>query len=111
MKKSTIETMIAYLNGADVDTAELKSILEGELNHLNSKANANAVMYDSAKEPVLGVMSADTPMTAREIFAACENDLPEGFTANKVQYLLLHQLADQVKKHDNGKNANTYSLI
>lgn len=109
MKRNTIENMIAYLNGSDTDTAALKAELEAELAKLTEKARANADLYAAATPVVKAVMSA-TPMTAKEIYAACENELPEGFTANKVQYLLLHQLADVVKKHDNGKNANSYSL-
>lgn len=109
MKRNTIETMISYLNGSDVDTAALKTELETELAKMTEKARANADLYAAATPVVKAVMSA-TPMTAKEIFTACASELPEGFTANKVQYLLLHQLADVVKKHDNGKNANSYSL-
>ena len=83
MKKNTIETMIAYLDGADdIDTAALRDELQGELDHL----------------------------TAKEIYEACAADLPDDFTQNKVQYLRLHQLADKVKKDDSGKGANTYCL-
>ena len=109
MKRNTIETMIAFLNGSDTDTATLKAELEAELAKLTEKARANADLYAAATPVVKAIMST-TPMTAKEIFTACENELPDGFTANKVQYLLLHQLADVVKKHDNSKNANSYSL-
>lgn len=109
MKKSVIETMISYLNGNTVDTAELLENLQSELNHLNSKAAANAALYESAIPAVMAVMSA-TPMTAKDIHAACADTLPKDFSANKVQYLLLHQLADRVRKIDNGKNPNTYAI-
>lgn len=109
MKKNTIETMIAYLNGADVDTAALRDELQGELDHMTAKARANADKYAAAAPIVLATMS-DKPMTAKEIYEACAADLPDDFTQNKVQYLLLHQLADKVKKDDSGKGANTYCL-
>lgn len=108
MKKATIETMIAYLNGADTDTAALKTELEAELSKLTEKARANADLY-AAAIPVIRAAMSSTPMTAKEIFAACENELPNGFTANKVQYCLLHKM-DGVKIVDNGKNANGYTL-
>lgn len=110
MKKSTIETMISYLNGADVDTAELRNILQAELDKMTEKARENANAYDNVRDLVLSVMST-TPMTVAEIYDKISTDLPEGFSRNKVSYGLLHQWADKVEKHENGKNPNTYSLI
>ena len=46
---------------------------------------------------------ADNAMTAKEIFTACENYLPEGFTANKVQYILLHDMPEVRKVEVKGK--------
>ena len=109
MKKSVLESVIKYLQTNTGDRDALLTTLTEELNHLNSKAMENAAIYNRAIQPVLDVMS-ETPMTAKDIYNACADNLPEGFTANKVQYLLLHQLADRVKKQDNGKNPNTYSL-
>lgn len=109
MKKNTLETVLEYLNGRNVDTVALKAELEVELAKLTEKARTNAKLYASAMPIVEKVLDA-TPRTSKEIFTLVQNELPEGFTANKVQYLLLHQLADKVEKHENGKNANTYTL-
>ena len=110
MKKSTLEAMYKYLNGDDtVDLSVLREEVNVEYERLTAKARANADKYEDATPVVLSVMSS-TPMTAQEIFVACGDKLPEDFTRNKVQYLLLHQLVDKIVKHDNGKNANTYSL-
>lgn len=108
MKKSTLETIRNYLNGETVDLDTLRQEVNEEYDRLTAKARANADLYSEAEPIVLAAMSA-TPMTAQEIFDACEG-LPSDFTRNKVQYLLLHQLADRVVKHLNGKNANTYSV-
>ena len=108
MKKATIETMIAYLNGADVDTTELMKALQSELNHINEKANANRTLYDMAHDVVISALST-TPITCADLYEKIKDELPETFNRSKVQYGLLH-MWPEVIKHDNGKAANTYSL-
>lgn len=109
MKKATIETMIAYLNGADVDTAELMETLQSELNHINEKANANRTLYDIAHDVVMNALSTN-PITCADLYEKIKDELPEGFSRSKVQYGLLNMWSAEVIKHDNGKAANTYSL-
>ena len=109
MKKSTLEAIYNYLHGDNtVDLSVLKQEVDDEWKRATEKSRANANLYAAAM-PVVEKTLSDTPMTARQIHAACYKELPESFTANKVQYLILHQLADKVEKHDNGKNANTYT--
>jgi len=48
--------------------------------------------------------------TAKEIFERCADALPEDFTSAKVQYILLHELADEVVKTEAKGKANTYIL-
>jgi len=48
--------------------------------------------------------------TAKEIFERCADALPEDFTSAKVQYILLHELADEVVKTEVKGKANTYTL-
>ena len=74
-----------------------------------AKSEANAKTYAAAKEPVFAVMSS-IPMTVKEIFAAAEDELPEGFTPNKVQWALLNLWNGEVVITENGKNPKTYSL-
>lgn len=110
MKKSTLESIRNYLNGDEtIDLTVLKKEINDEWERTTAKSRANADLY-AAAIPIVERVLSDTPMTARQIHAACYKELPEGFTANKVQYLLLHQLAAKVDKHENGKNANTYTL-
>lgn len=109
MKKSTLESIRNYLNGDDtIDLSVLKKEVNDEWERTTAKSRANTELYASAMPVVEKVLDA-APRTSKEIFALCENELPDGFTANKVQYLILHQLADKVVKHENGKNANTYT--
>ena len=46
--------------------------------------------------------------TAKEIFERCADALPADFTANKVQYILLNEMADEVVKIETKGHANTY---
>lgn len=109
MKKNTLEAIRNYLNGDEtVDLSVVREEVNAEWERLTAKANANRSAYDEAKEIAFRVMS-NAPMTAREIFAASD-EWPEGFTANKVQYALLHYWNDEVVKHDNGKGPFTYTV-
>ena len=109
MKKSTLETIRNYLNGDEtIDLSVLRQEINDEWERTTAKSRANADLYATAMPIVERVLDA-TPHTSKEIFALCESDLPDGFTANKVSYLMRNQLADKVEKHENGKNPLTYT--
>ena len=109
MKKNTLEAIRNYLNGDEtVDLSVVREEVNAEWERLTAKANANRSAYDEAKEIAFRVMSS-TPMTKNEIFAASD-EWPEGFTANKLQYALLHYWNDEVVKHYNGNGPFTYSV-
>ena len=111
MKKSTLKSLVAYLNGETVaNINEIKAELQAELSKGEEKAKANRDLYAAAHEAVMGVMN-DTPMTVADIFAACEDKLPENFTKAKVQYALLHYWNDEVVKVENGRSAYQYRLV
>ena len=48
--------------------------------------------------------------TAKEIFERCADALPADFTSAKVQYILLHELADEVVKTEQKGKPNIYRL-
>jgi hypothetical protein len=48
--------------------------------------------------------------TAKEIFERCADALPADFTSAKVQYILLHELADEVVKTEAKGKPNIYTL-
>ena len=48
--------------------------------------------------------------TAKEIFERCADALPKDFTAAKVQYILLHEMADEVEKTEAKGKPNVYKM-
>ena len=80
-----------------------------------AKANAKAKRADARAtlmEQVLPTIreAAVDGGTAKEIFERCADALPKDFTAAKVQYILLHELADEVVKTEVKGKPNTYRL-
>jgi len=47
-------------------------------------------------------------VTAKELYDLAKANLPEDFTANKVQYILLHEMASEVEKIEAKGKPNTY---
>ena len=110
MKKNTITALYNYFVNSD-DTIDLSAVVEdirAEYERTVAKSATKANAYEAAKPIVFGVMTE--PMTVKEIFAKCENDLPDGFTAHKIQYALLNYWRDEVDKIPNGKSAFTYMV-
>ena len=48
--------------------------------------------------------------TAKEIFERCADALPADFTTAKVQYILLHEMADEVIKVEQKNKPNVYKM-
>lgn len=71
-----------------------------------TKAAREALM--TAVLPVLRSVITTEPKTADEIFHLAKDMLPADWTTHKVQYTLLHELAGEVEKIDNGRNSKTY---
>ena len=108
MKKNTITALYNYFEKDD--TTNLSAAIEdirAEYEKSVAKASAKMDAYEQAKPIVLSAI-ADAPLTVKDIFAVCEDNLPDGFTANKIQYGLLHYWNDEVVKIDNGKAPFTY---
>lgn len=104
MKKVTIETLVAYLNGETVTNLdEIKAELEAELTKGKAKADANRAIYEDIHDAVIKVLeSATNPVTAQEL--ADET----GYAKGKIVYGLRNYWADEVEKTE-GK-VNTYAL-
>ena len=51
-----------------------------------------------------------TDMTAKEIFTAAQERLPQDFTVGKVQAILLREMKDELVKTETKNKANTYRL-
>ena len=109
MKKNTITALYNYFVKND-DTIDLSAVIEDirtEFEKSAAKASAKMDAYEQAK-PIVFAAIADTALTVKDIFTACEDKLPEGFTSHKIQYALLHYWANEVVKIDNGKAPFSY---
>jgi len=99
MKKSTLVSLIALLNGeAITDQDTIKAELEAELNRGKEKAAANKALYETYHVRVMNTLRSSTnPLSAQEI--ADETGIARG----KVVYGLTSQWADEVVKDTTGK--------
>lgn len=109
MKKSTMEALYTVINKGAAVTDELRAEFNAEYERTTAKSRANAAMYDEARDFLMNTPDWDRPMTAAELAETFAADLPDGFSKSKVQYALLHYWVDSVERHDNGKNAYTYT--
>ena len=106
MKNSTIKTIYAILTGANTDEAEKLAVireLEDDFAKQAEKASAKLDTYEAIHDVVMAHLG-DKPMTIAEIFTACEIELPDGTTKNKVQYGLLNYWKDEVVKIEGKPN-------
>ena len=110
MKKSTMQSLVDYLNGATInDLEKIKSELEAELNRNAEKAAANRELYESAKSVIFeGFRVAGTPVTIAELYEEIKDELPQGFSKSKVQYAVTRLWSDEIVKTE-GKT-NTYTM-
>lgn len=104
MKKTTIEALYNYINGATLTNLdEIKIELETELNKGKERAEANKAEYAQIHDAVIGTLeSATAPVTAQEL--ADET----GYAKGKIVYGLSHYWKDEVEKIE-GK-VNSYAL-
>lgn len=112
MTKTTLLTVASVLNSLDTTDEAIiaaRDAVNAEVAKGEAKAQANREMYSEAKEAVMAVISVEEPMTVAQIYEACKDDLPENFSKSKVQYGVREYWADELVKHDNGKNAFTYT--
>lgn len=108
MKKSTMKSLVSYLNGETVTNIdEIKAELEAELAKGEAKAQANRDFYASAHDVVMSAITTE-PQTVSEIYEACKDELPDGFSKSKVQYAILNYWNAEVVKVENPKGANQY---
>ena len=104
--KTVIEGMIAQLSKPRKTSDEAKAAQSAKRKAATAQARAEMT---SQVIPILREVIT-TDMTAKEIFAAAESRLPEGFTAPKVQNILLREMAPELVKTETKGKANTYRL-
>ena len=96
------EAILSELN------AEIEKAKKAETRKAEQKAErVNA--YAEAHNVIMSVIAdATAAVTVAEIYESCKDELPEGFTKNKISYALRNYWASEVVKTE-GK-VNTYQL-
>lgn len=105
--REVIEKMIAQLSKPRSDEAKAKASVKRKEANAKARAELMAQVLPILRDTMQEVGMA---MTAKELFTACADQLPEDFTALKVQYILLHEMADEVVKTETKGKPNTYEL-
>ena len=101
-RKSSDETKAkAKAKRADARATLMTQVLPILRKYLSNEYRQNFCDGDARKE---------FGYTAKELYAEAKDALPEDFTSAKVQYILLHELADEVVKTEAKGKANTYTL-
>ena len=110
MKKSTLVAISKILNGETIDNfEEIKQEVMDEVAKGEAKAKANHELYDSVKAVIMKHLD-DTPKTIAQLYEECEDELPENFySRSKIQYGCLNYWQDEIERHENGRNAYTYT--
>ena len=99
MKKSTLQSLVSYLDGGTVTNLdEIRAELEAELNRGKAKAEANKALYADYHVRVMKTLrDATMPLSAQEI--ADETGIARG----KLVYGLTNYWTDEVVKDTSGK--------
>lgn len=103
----TVKHMIAQLSAPRPMSEEKKAARREKTAAARHELMAKVIPAITAVLPT----SAEEGRTAKEIFEAAKANLPSDFTANKVQYVLLNDIADIVGKTEAKGKANTYYRI
>lgn len=107
MKRNVFEMVVAMVNGREVaDMETLRNEINAEYGRMNAKRQANKDAYDAAHDVLMGALT-DKEQTSKELFE--RNEWPDGFTQGKLNYALRAMWADEIRKVDNGRSANTYT--
>ena len=108
--RATIEKMIETLSKSRTLTDEQKSARNAA--RKEKTAIARKALMDIVLPLIKQAMpqDAENAITAKELYEKVKNELPADFTANKVQYVLLHEMAQNVNKIETKGKANTYFL-
>ena len=85
-----------------------KSSDESKAKAKDKRAKARTALMEQVL-PIIREGVADGG-TAKEIYERCADTLPADFTAAKVLYVLLHEMADEVEKTEAKGKPNIYTM-
>lgn len=90
-------------------TAELERLEKAQVKRAQESAE-KAAMYAEALKVVRKNTEVGVAATAMEIWEACEDKLPDGFTKGNLTYALSRLWVEEFSKNTEGK-VNTYSRV
>ena len=99
--REIITSMIAQLSKPRKTSEEAKA-------KRKEKAAAARAELMAQVLPVLRGALTSEGMTAKALYETCADALPADFTVNRVQYVLLHEMADEVIKCEAKGKPNIY---
>ena len=113
--KDTTRKEIPAEEVREVITKMIEQISKPRKTSDEAKAKAKAKRADARATLMAQVLpivreSVTIGGTAKEIFERCADALPADFTAAKVQYILLHEMADEVVKTEAKGKPNVYKM-
>ena len=120
--ENAIRALSTSASNENAETIERLQTLAASLAKRNARKSSDAAKERQAEKraevrmgvinevaPIVRKALTHEPSTVKEIFQRCEG-LPEGFTAAKMQYLLLHEMANEVVKTEAKNKPNTYNI-
>ena len=122
-KSVALSTALTFVPAEQIEVREVLTKMVEQLSKPRTtsdeaKAKANAKRKEKTAQeraalmeqvlPVLRDSLTDEGMTAKELYEASADNLPTDFTANKVQYVLLHEMKDEVLKVEAKGKPNVY---
>ena len=123
-RKSAIETALTFV---PVENTEVREVLTKMIEQLSkprvtsdeAKANRSAKQKEQTAKARAELVAIVAPVlrkyltediTAKELFEVAKGELPEGFSAPKVQNVLLREMKNELIKTEAKGKANTYRL-
>lgn len=109
--QTVIDTLKKMLDQLDKPRAGISDEKKAAINAVRKEKTAQA--RHELVEKIIPILRATitTDMTAKEIYEAAKDKLPEDFSANKVQNILLREMAPELVKTEAKGKANTYRII
>lgn len=99
-----IASMREQLSKKHVASDEVKA--KRKEKNATERANAIKDVLPIVRETIVNYPN----LTAKEIYEKCNGMLPSDWNANKIQYLLLHEMSNEVLKVETKGKANTYYI-
>ena len=105
---TTIQAMIAQLEKPRKVSDEAKA--KASAKRKAETAAMRAVVVATVAPVLRKYLTITGEITAKGLFAAAEDELPQGFTAPQVQNILLREMAPELIKTETKGKPNTYRL-